>query len=81
MAALQTVEGLRRLLPEIKIFEYSDVKGISLHDARGWRIFFGDAQALPEKVASMHALLQRIASRGEPVELIDLRFVGSPYYE
>jgi cell division septal protein FtsQ len=81
LAALEAVEGLQSLLPEIKTFEYSDAKGISLYDARGWRIVFGDSQSLPEKVASMHALLQKIASLGEAVELIDLRFVGSPYYQ
>jgi hypothetical protein len=81
MQALTTVERLHSLLPEIRAFEYSQEKGVSLYDARGWRIFFGDDRALAEKVASMRALLQKIASRGETVKLIDLRFVGSPYYE
>ena len=65
VVALRSVEGLHSLLP----------------DARGWRVYFGDDQLLPQKVASMHAILQKIASRDEPVRLIDLRFVGSPYYE
>jgi cell division septal protein FtsQ len=79
--ALTTVERLHSLLPEIGAFEYSQEKGVSLHDARGWRIYFGDYQALAEKVASMQAVLRTIASRGETVSFIDLRFVGSPYYE
>jgi cell division septal protein FtsQ len=79
--ALTTVERLHSLLPEIRAFEYSEEMGVSLHDARGWRICFGDDRALAEKVASMRALLLKIASRGETAKLIDLRFVGSPYYE
>jgi len=81
VVALRSVEGLHSLLPEIRTFEYSQAKGVSLFDARGWRVYFGDDQLLPQKVASMHAILQKIASRDEPVRLIDLRFVGSPYYE
>jgi hypothetical protein len=29
----------------------------------------------------MHAVLKKIVSTGDSVKLIDLRFVGSPYYE
>jgi len=67
-------------MPEIAVFRFSDAEGISLQDARGWRVVFGGAEGLPEKVASMRALLQGIASSNEAVELVDLRFVGSPYY-
>jgi cell division septal protein FtsQ len=78
--ALTTVERLHSLLPEVRAFEYSQEKGVSVYDARGWRVYFGDHQALPEKVASMRAVLQTIARRGEAVTVIDLRFAGSPYY-
>jgi cell division septal protein FtsQ len=80
-SALNAVDHLRGLLPDVTAYDYSRAKGISLLDARGWRIYFGDDQSLLEKVASMHAVLQKIASEGNPVKFIDLRFVGSPYYE
>lgn len=79
--ALKAVSRLHSLLPEVKAFDYSRAKGISLLDGHGWRIYFGDDQALPEKVATMHAVLQKIANSGASVKLIDLRFVGCPYYE
>ena len=70
-----------KVMPEARSFEHSQALGVSLQDARGWRINFGDAEALPEKVASLNVLLQQIAKRGDVVRLIDLRYVGSPYYE
>jgi hypothetical protein len=79
--ALNTSNRLHSLLPDVTAFEYSKAQGVSLLDARGWRICFGDDQSLVEKVASMHAILKKIVSTGESVKLIDLRFVGSPYYE
>jgi len=79
--ALNAVSLLHSLLPEVGGFEYSRAKGVSLFDARGWRMYFGDDQALEKKVANMHAVLQKIARSGDPVKFIDLRFVGSPYYE
>jgi cell division septal protein FtsQ len=80
-SVLGTVEQLHAFMPEARSFEHSQALGVSLQDARGWRIHFGDAEALPEKVASLNVLLQQISKRGEVVRLIDLRFVGSPYYE
>jgi hypothetical protein len=81
IVALRTAEGLHRLLPEVTTFEYALDKGLGVHDARGWQIWFGDDQSLLRKVATMHAVLQRIASSGETVRSIDLRFAETPYYE
>jgi hypothetical protein len=78
--ALDTADRLHGLLPDVWAFEYSKEQGVSLLDARGWRICFGDDQSLVEKVASMHAIVKKIVSAGDSVKLIDLRFVGSPYY-
>ncbi len=79
--ALSAANQLRHLLPEAIAFEYSSEKGISLVDARGWRIYFGDDRSVPQKVASMRAVLQRIVSQGLSATVIDVRFVGSPYYQ
>jgi cell division septal protein FtsQ len=80
-AALNAARQLSSLLPEVSDFEYSQHKGISVLDARGWRLYFGDDRSLEQKVASMRALLHKIQSEGVSVKYIDLRFVGSPYYE
>ena len=81
LGALRAVDGLHGLLPEIKAFDYSQAKGVSLYDSRGWPIYFGDDERLNEKVSSLQAVMVRILSRDERPKFIDLRFVGSPYYE
>lgn len=79
-AALDTVSGLRNLLPEAKSFEYSKARGIQWVDGHGWRIYFGDDRDLARKVATLRALSHKILESGGSVEWIDLRFVDSPVY-
>jgi cell division septal protein FtsQ len=81
LVALRAAEELHQLLPEAYAFEYSDERGISLRDARGWVIHFGDSESLALKVASMYAVLQDVADKGRSIRFIDLRFAGTPYYE
>jgi cell division septal protein FtsQ len=80
-AALTAAGRLHSLLPEVRVFEYSAAKGISLSDSRGWRVCFGDAQDLQQKVAILQALLQNLAQERRSVKVIDLRFVDSPSYQ
>jgi len=80
-AALDAASRLHSLLPDVQRLEYSAAKGISLSDARGWRVYFGDGQALAEKVATLQALLVKLAQENRSVRMIDLRFVESPCYQ
>jgi cell division septal protein FtsQ len=80
-AALNTAGRLHSLLPEVQVLEYSAAKGISLSDARGWRVYFGDEQELAEKVATLQALLLKLTQENKSVKVIDLRFVDSPCYQ
>jgi len=80
VVALTTVGRLHGMLPEIQVFEYSRERGVSLSDARGWRVYFGDEQQLAEKVGTLQALLHRLTRENQSVKVIDLRFVASPYY-
>lgn len=79
--ALNAASHLHELIPGAKTFEYSKATGITLADARGWRVYFGDDQQLLQKVALMQALLDRLAREGRSIKLLDLRFVTNPYYE
>ncbi|MGC8785953.1 MAG: cell division protein FtsQ/DivIB [Anaerolineae bacterium] len=78
---LSAASHLHDLIPGAKTFEYSKATGITLADARGWRVYFGDDQQLPQKVALMHALLDKLAREGRSIKVLDLRFVANPYYE
>jgi len=80
-AALNTAGRLHGLLPEVQVFEYSKARGVSLSDARGWRVYFGDDQRLAEKVATLQALLLKLQQEHRAVKVIDLRFAESPYYQ
>jgi hypothetical protein len=79
--ALNAVGRLHGLLPEVQAFEYSKDKGVSLSDVRGWRVYFGNDEDLAEKVATLQALLLKLAQERKTVKVIDLRFVDSPYYQ
>ena len=79
--ALSTVSGLRGLLPEVQEYEYSRDRGVSVSDARGWRVYFGDAEELPQKVATLQSLVLKFVQENKTVSVIDVRFVGSPYYQ
>jgi cell division septal protein FtsQ len=81
LQALGAVGRLRALMPDVKVFEFTRPRGISLVDARGWRVYFGDDQDMEAKVATLNALVQKIVREGRQVKVIDVRFVTSPYYE
>ena len=77
MAAIQKY-GV--LLPHITEFDYSQQYGLSLENEFGWRIYLGNAEDAEAKVTIMETLAQRLASQGEQVEYIDVRFPESPLY-
>jgi cell division septal protein FtsQ len=79
--AFTAVSRLHSLLPEVQVFEYSRARGVSLSDARGWRVYFGDDQRVAEKVATLKALLVKLEQEHKSVQMIDLRFPDSPYYQ
>lgn len=79
--ALNAAGRLHGLLPEVQVFEYSTARGVSLSDARGWRVYFGDDQRLAEKVATLQALLYKLEQEHKTAKMIDLRFEGSPCYQ
>ena len=68
------------LLPGVRDFDYSQQYGLSLMDEHGWRIHLGNGEDAESKVATMTALVHRLASQGAAVEFIDLRFQESPFY-
>jgi cell division septal protein FtsQ len=79
--AFTAVSRLHSLLPEVQVFEYSRARGVSLSDARGWRVYFGDEQRVADKVATLKALLVKLEQEHKSVQMIDLRFPDSPYYQ
>jgi cell division protein FtsQ len=66
--------------PVTGVFDYSADVGISIATRNGWRVRFGDNEALATKVATFLALAEEIERVGARAQLVDVRFPGRPYY-
>jgi hypothetical protein len=69
---------LWRLLPETGVLQYSEDKGLILHQA-DYPVYLG-AGDVAEKVAILNALLRDFALEGIQPEFVDVRFIESPFY-
>jgi len=78
---LSTVNEVNALLPVMRSFEYSEAKGVSALDARGWHICFGDSQEIQRKVAIVQGILSKLEREGRQATLIDVRFPDGAYYQ
>ena len=70
---------LRRLLPETVALQYSEDKGLILHQA-DYPVYLGTGD-VAEKVAILNALLRDFAFEGIQPEFVDVRFIESPSYK
>jgi cell division septal protein FtsQ len=78
---LSTVNEVNALLPAVRSFEYSEARGVSALDARGWHICFGDSQDIQRKVAIVRGILSNLEREGRQATLIDVRFPDGAYYQ
>lgn len=78
--AVSAAESYHSLLSGVSEFEYSQEHGLSYRNEYGWRVYLGDDTDAELKVAVVDALVQRLTSRAEIVEFIDVRFPESPLY-
>jgi cell division protein FtsQ len=72
--------GLRELMPELAVVQFSRSWGISFRTPEGWRVYLGDGEEMEAKLAILRALRQDILAGGAQVRMIDLRFPERPYY-
>ena len=70
--------ALRRFFPETAVLQYSEGKGLILHQA-DYPVYLG-AGDVAEKIAILNALLQELAAEGIKPAYVDLRFKESPSY-
>jgi cell division protein FtsQ len=83
--AVRAATALRELLPPAwqpvdGTFDYAPDSGVSVGTRVGWRVRYGDDSDPALKVATFEALAAEIQRAGARVELVDVRFVGRPYY-
>lgn len=78
--ACRAASQLQELIPGVSSFDYSEAEGISLLDARGWKVLFGDSSSLRTKVAVLQGIEKRLAEEGQRAMLIDVRHPNGAYY-
>ena len=66
--------------PSTGAFEYAADTGIAITTRGGWQVRFGDDTDLAWKVTTFQALAAEIERQRAPVQLVDVRFPGRPYY-
>lgn len=79
--AVAACRALRDAMPESpRTLEWSAARGIAFTDEHGWKIYLGDAGDMPEKIATLRALVAQLAAQNARIRLIDLG-KGDPYYQ
>lgn len=79
--AVAAVWALRAAMPESpRALEWSAARGVAFTDERGWKVYLGDAEGMPGKVAILRALVAHLVSQNARIRFIDLG-KGAPYYQ
>jgi cell division septal protein FtsQ len=79
--ALSAYVALRSAMPNPpRAYEWSAARGLTFTDERGWKIHLGDANGMPGKIATYHALVERLARQNAHIRFIDLG-KGDPYFQ
>ena len=73
--------ALRDAMPESpRNLEWSAARGISFTDGHGWKIYLGDANDMPGKIATLRTLIAQLSAQNARIRFIDLG-KGDPYYQ
>lgn len=63
-----------------QVLEWSNARGISFTNDRGWKIYLGDAADMPGKMAKYRATVALLLGQQTQIKFIDLG-KGEPYYQ
>jgi cell division septal protein FtsQ len=61
-------------------FEWSNARGLSFVDERGWKIYLGTADRMSGKLAILRALIPYLVAQNKKINFVDLG-KGEPYYQ
>jgi cell division septal protein FtsQ len=79
----QTVNGalqIRALLSGVTQLRYSTATGLGYDDPRGWQVWFGDGDDIPEKILIYNAIVEDLQARAIQPRLINVSNPDAPYY-
>lgn len=73
-------QHLRTLRSNIDVLYYDSVHGLSYHDGRGWRAYFGVGTNMDRKLIIYEALVANLLARGIRPSYIDVSNSDAPFY-
>lgn len=80
---LRALNELTALQPDVERYLYDAQYGLIWMDGERWRVRLGVADydgAMSDKIKLARALRQQLEEQGVRVRVLDVRFVGAPYY-
>jgi cell division septal protein FtsQ len=74
------VADLKRLIPEVRLYEYTEDNGLSFQSSHGWRVQLGAGTEIEPKLKALDVLTNHLVDHGIAPTLVDVRFPEAPYY-
>jgi hypothetical protein len=74
------VEELEQLQPEVRVYQYSDLYGLSFESAYGWSVRLGKERDIVNRLSVVYALTDYFLSQGIVPTFVDVRYPEAPYY-
>jgi cell division septal protein FtsQ len=81
VAVLQGALQLRELRPNIDRLYYRPAGGLSYQDGRGWRVYFGTGQDMPQKLTVYEQIIEDLLARGLTPEYVSVSNQEKPFYK
>jgi hypothetical protein len=71
---------LKSLYPNIDVLRYNPYKGLGYSDGRGWEVWFGTGNDMPDKLRVYDALVNNLLTRGIQPGEINVVDMDAPFY-
>ncbi len=77
---VSAVLSLTQNAPANTPLAFDNQRGLGWQDARGWKVYFGDAQDIEMKLNVYNSMLAQLSAQGIQPSLISVEFVHAPYF-
>jgi hypothetical protein len=77
---VKAVLVLSKQAPKNTALVYDAQHGLGWQDARGWEVYFGDAQEITMKLHVYKAIINQLLADDTPPALVSVEYVHAPYY-
>ena len=77
---VKAVLVLSKQAPKNTALVYDAQHGLGWKDARGWEVYFGDAQDVTMKLRVYKAIINQLMADDTQPTLVSVEYVHAPYY-